>query len=219
MGDEFVRLYLVRHGEVDANIELRFLGRRDDPLNSTGAAQAEELASVFAVLPIHGVVSSPLGRALQTGKAVAQAANVPLSTDDRLIELDFGSWECLTRREIRERSADDEVMLSRWEEDPAFPAPDGESLLEVQNRAVEFANEVLSASPGATVAVTSHMGPIKALLCAVLDVPLTATRRFFLDPATVTVVDWSSSPVLRLFNSHAHQGWRHARWMREPELR
>jgi probable phosphoglycerate mutase len=219
MSEPFVRLYLVRHGEVDANIELRFLGRRDAPLNSTGAAQAEELASVFAVLPIHRVISSPLGRARQTANAVAEAANVPLSTDDRLIELDFGSWECLTRQEIRDRSADDQMMLSRWEEDPAFPAPDGESLAEVQARTIEFANELLTTSGGSTVAVTSHMGPIKALLCAVLDVPLTNNRRFFLDPATVTVVDWSSKPVLRLFNSHAHQGWRHARWMREPDLR
>jgi broad specificity phosphatase PhoE len=219
MTRDFVRLFLVRHGEVDANIELRFLGRRDDPLNSTGAAQSEELASVFSVMPIHRVVSSPLGRARQTAKAIAEAANVPLSADDRLIELDFGSWECLTRQEIRERSADDEVMLTRWEEDPASAAPDGESLLDVQTRTVEFANELLATSARTSVAVASHMGPIKALLCAVLDVPLTTTRRFFLDPATITVVDWSAKPVLRLFNSYAHQGWRHARWMREPDLR
>jgi broad specificity phosphatase PhoE len=111
------------------------------------------------------------------------------------------------------------VLLARWEEDPACAAPDGESLADVQARVVDFANHLLAENSGATVAVVSHMGPIKALLCAVLDVPLNASRRFFLDPATVTVVDWSAKPVLRLFNSHAHQGWRHARWIRDPNLR
>jgi Histidine phosphatase superfamily (branch 1) len=48
---------------------------------------------------------------------------------------------------------------------------------------------------GASVVVVSHVGPIKALLCAVLDVPLTAARRMFLDSATVSVIDWGAEAV------------------------
>ncbi len=66
------------------------------------------------------------------------------------------------------------------------------------------------------MAVVSHMGPIKALLCAALDVPLTVARRLFLDPGTVSVVDWSTPPVVRLVNSHAHLGWASARWLQRP---
>jgi hypothetical protein len=39
-------------------------------------------------------------------------------------------------------------------------------------------------------------------------------RRLFLDPGTLTVVDWGEAPVVRLFNAHGHLGWREARWMR-----
>jgi len=58
------------------------------------------------------------------------------------------------------------------------------------------------------------VGPIKALLSAVLGTSLHATRRLFLDPASISVVEWGSQPFLRLFNSHAHLGWASARWMR-----
>jgi hypothetical protein len=50
-------------------------------------------------------------------------------------------------------------------------------------------------------------------LSAVLDIPLRATRRLFLDPATISVVEWGTHPLMRLFNSHAHLGWQNARWM------
>ena len=74
-------------------------------------------------------------------------------------------------------------------------------------------DELLAQRPGSSLALVTHMGPIKALLCAGLDVPFQTTRRMFLDPATVTVVDWSALPVVRLFNSHAHLGWSNARWL------
>jgi len=58
------------------------------------------------------------------------------------------------------------------------------------------------------------MGPIKTLLCAALQVPLTSASRIFLDPATISVIDWSSAPLVRLVNSHGHLGFGNARWLR-----
>jgi len=81
---------------------------------------------------------------------------------------------------------------------------------------IAFADDVVRDHAGETLAVVSHMGPIKALLCAALDVPLTGARRLFLDPATVSVVDWSTRPVVRLINSHGHLGWSNARWLQHP---
>jgi probable phosphoglycerate mutase len=211
-----VRLFLVRHGEVDANIQYRFLGRRDDPLNASGREQAANLAALFAELPVSEVYTSPLSRTRDTAEAIAAAAGAELVQDDLLVELDFGTWEGLTLPQIAERGDQDRELLARWESDPSCPAPGGESLADVQERVVRFADQVLEARPGATIAVVTHMGPIKALLCAALEVALTGARRLFLDPATVSVVDWSSVPVVRLFNAHAHLEWRRARWMQKP---
>jgi broad specificity phosphatase PhoE len=65
------------------------------------------------------------------------------------------------------------------------------------------------------VILVSHVGPIKTLLCAALGLPLTSARRLFLDPATVSVIDWGEAPVVRVFNSQAHPGFADARWAAE----
>jgi probable phosphoglycerate mutase len=210
------RLLLIRHGEVDANVEYRFLGRRDDPLNDTGLAQAGRIGELCESLPIDAVYSSPKERARTTAQAIADATGVALRLDPRLVELDFGDWEGLTRRQIIDGDLDRQEFIARWDRDPTLAAPGGESLAAVQERVVAFADDMIRSHAGETLAVVSHMGPIKALLCAALDVPLTGARRLFLDPGTVSVVDWSTRPVVRLVNSHAHLGWSTARWLRQP---
>ena len=120
------RLLLIRHGEVDANVEFRFLGRRDDPLNENGIAQAERLASLAANLPIDLVVSSPKIRARASAQAIAKAAGAELRACDGLVELDFGDWEGLSRQQIIDGDAERRDFILRWDRDPALAAPGGE---------------------------------------------------------------------------------------------
>jgi broad specificity phosphatase PhoE len=208
-----VRLVLIRHGEVDANRSFRYLGRRDDPLNETGRRQARALAEAAAGLPLDGVLTSPLRRARETADAIGQSAGVSVATEPRLIELDFGSWEGRTRAEVVRGCEADRIEVERWEGDPAAPTPGGESLVDVQRRSAGLADELARDRSGETIALVSHMGPIKTLLCAALTLPLTAARRIFLDPATVSVVDWGDRTVVRLVNSHGHLGFDGARWL------
>jgi len=71
--------------------------------------------------------------------------------------------------------------------------------------------------PDQTVVLVSHVGPIKALIAVTLGVTPSVVQRMFLDPATISVIDWTGSQrMLRLFNSHAHLGWNAARWMESP---
>jgi broad specificity phosphatase PhoE len=210
------RLILVRHGEVDANRSYAYLGRRDDPLNANGLAQARALADAFAGIRVDRVVSSPLKRALETAVAIAESAGAPLDTDRRLIELDFGTWEGRSRAEVVGSGERERRAVERWEEDPSLPTPGGESLLELQERVVGWANDAAGSGLGHTVLMVSHMGPVKTLLCAALGLPLTSARRIFLDPATVSVIDWAETPVVRLVNGHAHLGFSRARWIESP---
>ncbi|MDO4869070.1 MAG: histidine phosphatase family protein [Bacillota bacterium] len=87
-------IYIIRHGQTDLNKERLLQGRSDEPLNGEGIRQAEEAASWFrsSGIVIDRVISSPLGRAVQTAKIIT-GGGVSLETDDRLLEMDYGPYE------------------------------------------------------------------------------------------------------------------------------
>jgi broad specificity phosphatase PhoE len=206
-----LRLFLVRHGETVSNQEMRYLGRRDEPLAESGLLQAGQLAEALGPLPIRAVYSSPLRRAADTGQRIALALELGLRLEPRLREQCFGEWEGLTRPEVL--AGDGREALLRWEADLGLAPPGGESLTAVQERALALVGDLAREHTGDWIVLVSHVGPIKALLCAALGVPLAAARRMFLDPGTLSVVDWGERPVVRLFNAHGHLGWEAARWM------
>jgi len=210
-----VRLFLMRHGATKDNLQMRYIGSRDEPLAETGRHQAEQAALAFSQILIDTIIASPRRRTVETAKIVSKACSIGLQLDERLVEGSFGNWEGLTREEVMRRSEEDFRMLQQWESDPECPPPGGESIVSVQKRVVRLADELLSKASGASIILISHVGPIKALLSAVMGIPLQASRRLFLDPASISVVDWGSHPFVRLVNSHSHMGWNSARWMQQ----
>ena len=214
MAEQFVRFFLVRHGETAENIQMRYLGTRDEPLTEKGVLQARQAAEAISQLRIKIVVSSPMRRARDTALQIQQACGLELRLDSRLAEGSFGRWEGLSREEVLKLGGEDAEMLLRWESDSSIAPPGGESIQHIQQRVTQLVDELAAEFPDRSVVLVSHVGPIKALIAAVLGISLEASRGFFLDPGTISVVEWSKHPVLRLFNSHAHFGWASARWMR-----
>lgn len=207
------RFFLIRHGETGANREMRYLGSRNDPLTEHGATQAFQLAQCLAKFPITEIYSSPLCRAADTALQISLALRLPIRTDERLREEAFGDWEGLTLADIRARGPQHEKLHAMFESDPHYAPPNGESLASVQTRVVSLAQELAERHSGSNIALVSHVGPIKALLATALGAPLDTASRLFLDPATISVIDWGASPIVRLFNSHAHMGWQNPRWL------
>lgn len=206
-----LRLLLVRHGEVAANRELRYIGRRNESLTPLGVEQAECLGRSLAQLPLRRILTSPLERTRATAACIAARSGLELEPDERLLEQSFGDWEGMSRTELL-AEARGRDWLRRFEHDVTVAPPGGESLLAVQERVTGLVNE-LAKSGEDWVVLVSHVGPIKALLARALDLSLQQVRRFFLDPATLTVIDWREPPLLRLFNGHGHLGWTRALWM------
>src|SRR5262245_3819637 len=220
----FVRLFLVRHVEALANPDLRYLGSRDDPLTARGQWQASQLAHAFAPLALAAVYTSPLTRAVATAAPIAEACGLSLIPDPRLVDAAMGRREGLRRAEITAPSPEQAARHQQWEADPTCAPPGGESLAAVQARVVACVRDLAERHAGAAVVLVSHVGPIKALLCTAMDVPLTTGQRLFLDSATVSVMDWGAdaapweAPALvRLYNAHHHLGWTAAPWMHRTE--
>ena len=88
-----MEIYLFRHGETDWNKERRLQGHSDIPLNGFGRELAVETAGSLAGLTFDRAFSSPLKRAFETAQILLAGRNVPLETDERLMEMGFGDCE------------------------------------------------------------------------------------------------------------------------------
>jgi probable phosphoglycerate mutase len=204
--DAPTRMVLVRHGSTDLS-GLRYSGRVDPELNDRGIDQARALARRLAALrgDKPAVVSSPLKRTLATASAIADALDAEVSTDDGLLETDFGQWEGRTFAEVKQHW---KAERKAWRTDSSVAPPGGESVNQVARRVRAARDRLLAAYPGRTVVVVSHVTPIKLLLCTALNAPSSSVFRMHLDTASVSTVDWYPDrvPLLRLFNDTGHLG-------------
>lgn len=194
LADHPHELVVVRHGETDWNAAGRLQGREDVPLNDTGRAQARRNGRAFAARCArlgldpdghYDWIASPLRRAAETMRLMREAMGLdPLafSTDDRLVELDFGRWSGLLGHEIAARDPDAWADRSTdgWNHVP----PGGES----SAAAVERLTPVLLALTRPTVIVT-HGGVNRVLSVLLGLLAITETRGYATPQDRVSV--WS----------------------------
>ena len=100
------RFVLVRHGQTEWNRVERFRGRKDLLLDATGLRQALAAALRIKDWPVAAVYSSPLRRALETAKVIANQLDLPVEPLDGLIDLDFGDWQGLTAEEAAKQDGE-----------------------------------------------------------------------------------------------------------------
>jgi probable phosphoglycerate mutase len=166
MNETSVRLVIWRHGQTDWNIENRFQGHSDIPLNSVGHYQAEHAAKILEAMKPTQIVVSDLIRAQQTAEKLATRVGLPIQTDPRLRETNGGNWEGKTGTENR---ANDSARFIGWISGDDGPAGEiGERRSEVANRAHAAVLEILEKAQGTVVLVT-HGGTARCLLGKLLD--------------------------------------------------
>lgn len=164
------KIILVRHGETAWNKIGRYQGQSDIPLSETGLKQAECLAQNFIYGNPTIIYASDLIRAKTTAQKLADKFKAPLFFEPGLREFDFGEWEGLTYEAIKER----------WpnELETFFRAPDkmkingGESVAELQTRAVAALNKIIAARPDEEIALVAHGAVLRSLVCHALHIPL-----------------------------------------------
>lgn len=156
------RLYLVRHGQTELSALLRYSGRRDIALTDAGRRQAGMAAESLRHAGIDAVYSSPLQRASDTARALAQATGAPLLVDPRLIEVDYGPLEGMDRDAARVRFG---PPLQAWRDDPmGSPLPGVEPLADALARASEVTAEIVAGAR--CPAIVAHQGILRLVLAS-----------------------------------------------------
>ena len=193
-------IVLVRHGRTAANARGLLLGRADPPLDDEGHRQAACLAQAMAGLDVARVVTSPLGRCRETADAIERAAvGVPVSIDDRWIELDYG---VLDGSPVRAVPAERWVT---WRSDVSWAPEAGESLATLGLRVREACATLAADADERDVVVVTHVSPIKAAVAWALGVGDEVAWRMWVAPASITRIGVTNGiPSLRSFNDVAH---------------
>jgi probable phosphomutase (TIGR03848 family) len=165
-------------------------------LSEAGREQAEALAGRLGPVPLDAVYASPLERCQETAAVVAGAKGLKLETLEDVGEVRYGDW---TGRTIKELGRE-----PLWKVVQATPSaarfPEGESLFEMQARAVLATERLREAHPKQTVAVCSHADVIKALVCHYLGMHLDLFQRVVVSPASLTAIAFGPAPYLVRLN-------------------
>ncbi len=157
------KLIIVRHCQALGNLERFFQGRIDSDITQTGRAQIGAVAELLSAEPIDIMYTSTLKRARLTAEGINVYHEVPLLIDERLSEINAGSWEGMLITEIEKNYPDE---FHNWREEPAvFRAPEGESMSEVYDRMKAAVDDIIKANDGKTVCIVSHGCAIKCLMC------------------------------------------------------
>jgi glucosyl-3-phosphoglycerate phosphatase len=161
--ENVVTLVLWRHGQTTYNVEHRFQGQTDIPLNEAGLRQAAGVARYLAALRPTAIYSSDLSRATLTAAALARLTGLSVQLDKDLRERSGGSWEGLTETEIAARFP---AERATW------TPPDGETALAVTDRASAALERIAdSVAGGSTAVVVSHGAALGMAIARLLEIP------------------------------------------------
>ena len=173
---------IIRHGETAWNREHRIQGQLNSSLSNTGIAQAAAVARRLAGEGAQLLVSSDLGRTVETATPIAAATGLSLTTDVRLRERHFGVFEGLTLDEIKQRYPQEYV---RWQaREPDYAMPGGESLMQLRARLTACVEEIAWSGVAKAILV-SHGGALDALYRIATGTPYSTARAWELHNAGV----------------------------------
>ncbi|MCQ2597140.1 MAG: histidine phosphatase family protein [Treponema sp.] len=169
-----MKLYLLRHGETDWNKEWRLQGLSDISLNENGIAQAKEAAQKYAHLHFDYVFSSPLQRALNTARILAEPHGLEVQTDERLCEICLGDLEGKTVEETDRDPLLKEARTNFFDHPELYvPTGNGESFEALNNRCLDFLNDLRTRfDSNSCILLSGHGALCKGIVRAAKSLPV-----------------------------------------------
>ena len=193
-----LRLYLIRHGEVEG--AARLLGRTDAALSTRGIEQAHQLAEALTGANLSAVYSSDLQRARVTAEVIAKHTNSSVQEDQAWCEIDMGQWEDRTMASLYGEAP--ELVAQLFDEPASFAYPDGESFAAFIPRVQRALADLQQKHEHGDVALVTHGGVCRAIIGTALEMPPRNWLRLAQDYGCLNVIDWyDTHPMLQLLNS------------------
>lgn len=188
-------ILLVRHGQNEWVKKNRLAGWIEGVhLNEKGKEQAQQAAKRLAHLPIKAIYSSPVTRCQETAEYLAKPHNLPVLELEDMGEVRYGKWEGAKIKKLAKKK--------EWYAVQHFPSrfqfPEGETMREVQTRAINALEALSQKHPKEMIIVTSHADVIKLVLAYYLGVHIDLFQRIGLSPASVSAIALMDNGMIRV---------------------
>ena len=145
-----------------------FRGRTDLPLSDHGLAQAAAIGKYLAAEEISGVFVSPMQRAIQTARPLAELKNLDVQPLEGLIDADFGSWQGKTMPQVQAESPE---LYKVWQEAPhKVTFPGGENYLDIARRATQALVKLAAELGESGAMLVAHRFINKVIICSLLGI-------------------------------------------------
>jgi alpha-ribazole phosphatase len=164
------QLCLIRHGQTDWNLEGRYQGQSDVPLNEKGFEQARSLVGQLDGRSFAAIFSSDLMRARQTAEHIAKDLGLTVQIEPRLREINQGEWEGVLVDDIKARYA--EIWSQRTMDPANVRPPGGETVREVAERVSAALDDISRLFPNGQVLIVSHGLSIATAICRDKGIPV-----------------------------------------------
>jgi len=184
------KLCLVRHGQTDWNMEGRYQGQSDIPLNEHGRAMAHRLAEALDGQDFSIIYSSDLLRAVETACILAKKLHLAIIADARLREINQGEWEGQLVETIKNHYS--ALWDLRSIEPESFRPPGGETVHEVAARVYEFLDDLTQKYQSGKILVVSHGLAIATVICRDLGIPIAQSYQYIPENVEPVWIEWTS---------------------------
>ena len=201
------RIILVRLGETTWNVEGRYQGQEDTPLSERGLTQGHLLAEGLRNTPIELCISSPLQRSYQTCKFCADLHNLSVATDERLLEINHGTWEGILAKDIAAQYPEE---FHQWHTTPHLVQMPGggETLEDVRKRVRDAFDDYVVQYPDKTILVAAHDAVNKAIICDILGLGMEHFWQIKQDNTCINVLEYQEGAWrIVLLNATNHMGF------------
>ena len=180
-------IIFLRHAQAKNNVERILAGRtKGIPLTQTGIQQAEKISTFLQPLKISTIYSSPIERALHTAEIVANKLDLGCKIDDRLTEIEMGSFSGMQYDEMFAKYGN--VFLKFYQDSPLIQKNGVETFSSVKKRVLDMVNDCSKKHEGQNILLGTHMDPIKAMISTVLQPKPESLYELVIRNASLTIV-------------------------------
>lgn len=195
-------IFLIRHGQTDANISGFIMGQGEYPINNYGRSQAVKISKFLKDVEFKALYVSPSKRAMQTAQILMKGRDsLPFVEDPNLDEIAFGDWIGKMMDDIR---GSDDYNNYMWKPS-TYTVPQGEHIPDVQARAVAVVEKIQRKYNVGKVVIVSHADVIKAILNYYLKMPLDRWQTFRIDNCSLSILRFAEDREPRAITVNCHE--------------